>query len=317
MENQIAVTVIIPTYNRAHTIQRCLRSVLCQSYEPVQVLVVDDASTDNTRDRVLSVSDARIKYIRLSQNSGSQAARNEGIRQAKGAWIAFQDSDDEWLPDRLRLGVKALAEMQFCNDVVVHGNCMVSEDWRSLEHLWQLPIIEGEQAYKALLSHSGPVFPALLVAKAQLLGIGLLDEAVPSYQEWDTTIMLAKRCRFRHIREPLFIYHKHGGDTISKSMTRDIRGYEYVIRKHEEETKAICGIDVWEKHLRYQLNRAVMYRCWDIAIRSLNELEKSGWAVNPALKAMVRLRIGSRHIVHAARASRCFHNFLNKRGVRA
>jgi glycosyltransferase involved in cell wall biosynthesis len=317
MQTQIAVTVIIPTYNRAHTIQRCLRSVLCQSYGPAQVLVVDDASTDDTRDRVLSISDQRIEYIRLPQNSGPQAARNEGIRQAKGEWIAFQDSDDEWLPNRLRSGVEALAEMQFCNDIVVHGDCLISEDERSLQRLWELPVVEGEHAYQTLLSHPGPVFPALLVAKTQLLGMGLLDEIVPSYQEWDTSIMLAERSRFRHIRQPLFIYHKHEGETISKSMTRDIRGYEYIIRKHEKQIKSICGLDVWEKHLRYQLNRAVMYRCWEIATRSLNELGKLSCAVNPALKAMVRLRIGSRHVVYAARVSRCFQNLLSQRGIRA
>ena len=306
MNTKIAVTVVIPAYNRAHTIERCLKSVLSQSYPPAEIIVVDDASTDRTRERVLAVSDQRIRCIRLAQNSGAQAARNEGVRQARYDWIAFQDSDDEWLPDRLRLCVEALTEMQFQSDAVIHGDCLVFKEPTGSGHLWTLPLVEGATGYRAVLSNPGPMFQALFVSKRQLHNCGYLDEQVPSYQEWDTAILLAKRCRFRHIRTPLFIYHIHQGETISKNMMRDIRGYEYIIRKHEQEIRSVCGLDVWERHLRYQLHRALIYRCWDIATRCLNDLEQSRCAVHPALKVMVRLRIGSRHVVHAGRVYRWF-----------
>jgi len=94
-EKNPTVSVIIPTYNRAHTIGRAIKSVLNQTYQDFEIIVVDDGSTDNTEEVVKSFRDKRIRYIQHKKNKGAAAARNTGIKSAKGKYIAFQDSDDD------------------------------------------------------------------------------------------------------------------------------------------------------------------------------------------------------------------------------
>jgi glycosyltransferase involved in cell wall biosynthesis len=102
----IKVSVIIPTYNRAEYVTQAIESVLAQTYTDYEIIVVDDGSTDNTKD-VLSPYIDRIRYI-YQKNAGASAARNQGIKAAKGDWVAFLDSDDEWLPEKLAVQIRAV-----------------------------------------------------------------------------------------------------------------------------------------------------------------------------------------------------------------
>ena len=102
------VSVVIPTYNRAELLKRAIESVLGQTYQDFELIVVDDASMDNTEEMMKDFSDERIRYIRLKQNSGTSAVpRNTGIKSAKGEYIACHDDDSEWLPQKLEKQVKA------------------------------------------------------------------------------------------------------------------------------------------------------------------------------------------------------------------
>ena len=97
------ISVIIPTYNRENTITRSIDSVLNQNYENIELIIVDDRSDDNTKDIIEKYTDSRIKYIyNDTDKHGAGAARNIGIMAATGELIAFNDSDDEWLPGKLR-----------------------------------------------------------------------------------------------------------------------------------------------------------------------------------------------------------------------
>lgn len=95
------VSVIIPTFNRESTIGRSIQSVLDQTYDSLELIIVDDGSTDRTEEIVSSISDDRIRYVKLDKNSGACVARNQGIELAKGEYIAFQDSDDAWDKNKL------------------------------------------------------------------------------------------------------------------------------------------------------------------------------------------------------------------------
>ena len=103
----VAVSVVIPLYNKGKYIERALNSVLSQTYPPIEIIVVDDGSTDDGPERVLKYNDPRIKLIR-QENKGPGAARNAGLAIAKGEYIAFLDADDEWLPDFLQSGIALL-----------------------------------------------------------------------------------------------------------------------------------------------------------------------------------------------------------------
>ena len=96
------ISVIIPTHNRAWSIRRAIESVLSQSFEDFELLIVDDGSTDQTQDILKTFKDFRIQVIKLKKGQGVSKARNEGIAQAQGEWLAFLDSDDEWLPHKLK-----------------------------------------------------------------------------------------------------------------------------------------------------------------------------------------------------------------------
>ena len=95
------ITVIIPTYNRAHLIKDAAYSVLNQSYKNIELIIIDDCSTDDTAEVVKSINDPRLNYHRLEKNSGACIARNKGIELARGDYISFNDSDDKWLENKL------------------------------------------------------------------------------------------------------------------------------------------------------------------------------------------------------------------------
>ena len=95
------VSVIIPSYNREKTIKRAVESGLNQTYKDIEVIVVDDCSSDKTIEILTSIKDKRFSYYKLDKNSGACVARNLGIEKVKGDYIFLHDSDDEWLPDKL------------------------------------------------------------------------------------------------------------------------------------------------------------------------------------------------------------------------
>ena len=203
MKHNPLISVVIPTFNRQKTISYCLTSVLAQTYNNLEVIVVDDCSTDNTVSIINNYPDPRLRCIVLEKNSGAQAARNRGIIEAKGDWIAFQDSDDEWLPEKLEKQVAAIAAVNYDPWVVVHSNAFQYDTVRKKKKLWLLPIVEGDDQYSTLLKSPAPLYPTMLVSKIALEKIEYLDENVPSFQEWDTSIRLAKYCKFIHIKEPI------------------------------------------------------------------------------------------------------------------
>lgn len=104
-----AVSVVLPAYNRAATIRLAAASVLAQSFSDLELLVIDDGSTDGTREAVRAIADPRLRLIGLEANVGAAAARNRGIAEARAPWVAFQDSDDEWLPAKLEKQMARLA----------------------------------------------------------------------------------------------------------------------------------------------------------------------------------------------------------------
>lgn len=241
------VSVIIPTYNRASMIVACIESVLNQSYPVNEIIVIDDCSADNTIEQLNNFKD-KILILKTEKQSGAQTARNIGIKAAKSEWIAFLDSDDEWLPNKLEKQIKELEKLNFKPFTVVHGDCFVFRKEKNEKKVWSLPVIAGKNVYTKLLKHSSPMFQGMLTSKKALEKVNYLDEKVPSFQEWDTAIRLAKYCRFIHIQEPLFIYNIHK-NTISKNSDTSVEGYQYIINKHKDEIIELCGEEVLTNHL--------------------------------------------------------------------
>lgn len=235
MKDKRTVSAVIPAYNREKTIRRCIDSVLRQTYEVSEIIVVDDGSTDGTLEILANEYKEKVKVIK-QPHRGAQAARNAGIRAAEGEYIAFLDSDDEWTERRIELQMQVLAEKP---DAVVCGNGYVVQGGR--KKIWRMSGHSG-YVYKMILVSSFVLFPTIITKKENLLKIGLLDENVPSYQEWDTAIMLSKICEFVFLDRPLFIYYLHDGETISKNKKKDIDGREYLCQKYRYEILEQYGL---------------------------------------------------------------------------
>jgi glycosyltransferase involved in cell wall biosynthesis len=223
------VSVVIPAYNRDGCLEIAVRSVLAQSYQHFEIVIVDDGSTDNTAEiaRRLVDESPRVRLLRHTIRKGAQAARNTGILAGRGQWIAFLDSDDRYLPDSVGIRLRAAASRGVD---VVHSECDVLRAGSAPEP-FGIPAIEG-WVYNELLRSPGPMFQGLLVSKTALERIGFLDETIVSYQEWDLAIRLAKHHAFAFVPESTFIYDCRSSDTISSNLSCAATGYAQVIYKH-------------------------------------------------------------------------------------
>ncbi len=289
------ISVVIPTFNRAAVIRRSLDSVLAQTLQPLEVILVDDCSTDETERVVRELGSGLVRYVRLDERLGAQAARNRGIREARGDWIAFQDSDDEWLPDKLERQVALLARRGFDPCTVVHGSAVVPGRSDPMPER-RIP----EDALDALLQAPAPFLQAMLVSRAALERIGGLDEQVPSFHEWETSIRLAGFCEFVEPADPVFVYHAGRLDSISASGVAYVRGYEYVIDKFRSEIVERCGAETWEWHVRFLVRSALNFGLWDEARRLLARSRERD-ARHYAYALCARLRLGPSYVARARR----------------
>jgi glycosyltransferase involved in cell wall biosynthesis len=245
----MCVSIIIPTYNREGLIEGSVRSVLAQTYRNFEIILVDDCSTDGTPEVISSLvkEDRRCRYIRHDINIGAQAARQTGIKAAKGELIAFLDSDDEWYPEKLEKQVEAFKRLP-AKVGAVHSGCDIYYESTGRKKRFEVPILNG-YVYEKLLRRPGPLYPCLMVRRKCFGEIpDAIDPNVPSYQEWDTSINLARKYDFYFIDEPLMVYNIHKGETISSDLYRDIEGYLYVVKKHHEEILKHCGSEALGNH---------------------------------------------------------------------
>lgn len=252
---EINISVIIPCYNRKKTIERCIKSIMNQTVLPSEIIVVDDGSTDGSVEKIEQLDCSFLRLIKQN-HKGAQAARNLGILNAKGNYIAFLDSDDEWKENMLQVCMDYLDKNP---DYILYTDCYTYNDISKTRKKWILPGGSGN-VYRELLKHPFPMFQGILVPKELLIQIGGLDENVVAYQEWETSIRMAKYQKMIHIRKPLFIYHFHDGDTISKSLRKDLDGYIYIVNKHKKEIIDICGYDELKKHYCIILKKAISCR---------------------------------------------------------
>jgi len=233
------ISVIIPCRNRAALVGRAIASIDGDD-GTVEVVCVDDCSCDGTARtlaRLAAVSIGRLRVYALASSSGAQAARNYGIRASCGDIIAFLDSDDEYLPHSVDL---RLAAMRRDGVNIVHSECLVVRHPDPTPRSFGTPALSGN-VYARLLAEPGPTYPALMMTREAIESVGLLDESIVAYQEWDLAIRLAEHHRFAFVPEPTFIYHCHAGETISRNALRGAKGYAQIVEKHADSIQRHLG----------------------------------------------------------------------------
>lgn len=228
--NQL-VSVIIPTYNRAHLIKRSIKSVLDQTYQNFEVIVVDDGSTDSTKEIVESFNESRIKYIKHKQNKGTAAARNTGIKYSKSDFIAFQDSDDEWLPEKLEKEMKAFENSTVNVGVIYSGIWYLKDNEKRYVPYSQITKKEGNIHNELLTGNF--VSGLSVIRKTCFEKVGLFNENLPSLEDWELYIRISKYFCFKFIDEPLAIAYC-SSDSASTNYSNLTKSSELIIKKHFE-----------------------------------------------------------------------------------
>jgi glycosyltransferase involved in cell wall biosynthesis len=235
----------------------------------------------------------------LERNSGAQAARNRGIAESTGDWIAFLDSDDEWHPLKLAKQVEAIKRVDLDPWVVIHTCGLRSDGTGTLTRI-QMPVVHGDHAYTTLLMGPGPMFQGMMTSRAALALIGGLDEHVPAYHEWDTSLRLARHCKFIHLTEPLFIYHRDRGSTISDSTWRGIDGYGYIVRKFRAEIERYYGEAAWQYHVDVLVSACLNAHLWQHADLYLPLLSRRD-ARHRILRVCRRIHVAPRRLASLVR----------------
>ena len=206
------VSVVIPTYNRESTILRAVKSVLGQSHFFVEVIVVDDGSTDATKDIINQIPDSRIKYI-YQNNSGAQVARNNGIKNAKGKYICFLDSDDYWEKEKLERQIHFLKETS--SDIVFAKFDKIFSDGTHMigpEISTRVDISREELGARFLVT------TGTILGKSNVIKATPFDENVSRFQDYDYLLMLSKKNKVSFL-DRVILRQFDSSDSITAAVT--------------------------------------------------------------------------------------------------
>lgn len=252
------ISVIIPTYNRGYTIHNSIDSVLNQSYDDLELIIVDDGSTDNTKDIINSYNDKRIKYV-YQENAGACVARNTGISIAQGEYIAFQDSDDIWLPNKLETQIKVINETGA--DIVT---CQM--------HLWNednsktiIPDID-KSCFFTLKTLPVGFSTQTLFVKNEVAKKIKFDPNMPRLQDVDWLIRAVKEYKLYFIKQEFVTYSVYP-DSISSDLNRLYNAIKLINSKYPNLKRDVPCVSK-------TLSEAMIYQGMTMMQNGYNEYKK-------------------------------------------
>jgi GT2 family glycosyltransferase len=221
------ISVVIPTYNHARYLVDAINSALAQSYPYVEIIVVDDGSTDDTAG-VMTQYGNRVRYI-AQANRGLSGARNTGILVAQGEYIALLDADDFWHPDYLQHVHAALAANPELGAVHT-GMCFVDATGKAQAQLG-IATVPADQLYDRLLDGEFFAPSAVLVRRRVLADVGLFDLDLRASEDWELWLRVARAYRFGGIAQPLLYYRVHGSN-MSSNPAHMLHYQQLTLAKH-------------------------------------------------------------------------------------
>jgi len=223
------VSVIIPTCNRAQFLRAAIESVRTQTFQDFEIIVVDDASTDETPETVSTLADGRVRYFRQEIRRGQGATRNLGIMQAEGDYIALLDDDDEWLPTKIEKQVDLLDALPADVGLIYSG--FVKVDASTNQKIAEItPKLRGN-VFHSICEGNWIGTSTVLLRRRCVDGVGYFDEELASGEDYDMWIRISKTFSVDYIDEPLVLYRVHA-ESLSKNCEAIIRGVEALLRKH-------------------------------------------------------------------------------------
>lgn len=232
------VSVIIPTYNYSHFVCEAVGSAIKQTFDDREIIVVDDGSTDNTKETLLPYM-SKIKYI-YQENKGLPGARNTGIGAAEGEYIALLDSDDRWIPERLEWGVSVLDRNPEVG--LVFSDYYLNDGKNSRIKVARPP---KRDMFENLLLYNFIPCPTVLFRKKCLDEVGLFDESLARLgsEDWDLWLKIAKKYKFFYIDRPLAIYRLHPNSMI-RNAEKMLTSQLMVINKALPDCKGLTKSEI-------------------------------------------------------------------------
>lgn len=229
LEEEQMISVIIPTFNRGYIIETAIRSVLSQTYEDIELIIVDDCSTDCTESLVKAIAqeDDRLRYTKLDKRSGACVARNVGIEMARGEYIAFQDSDDSWRPNKLETQFKALLESGA--DV-----CTCRFKRHNFDDVFDIiyPTLPSGFICRQMLITRSQVSTGTILAKRAVFNDFVFDSEMPRLQDFEWTIRASERYRFFLVDDVLVDTYLQDDSITSTSQEVLMDSFRLIWKKH-------------------------------------------------------------------------------------
>jgi glycosyltransferase involved in cell wall biosynthesis len=279
------VTVVIPTRDRVHRLPSALETALRQEEVVIEVVAVDDGSSDGTHELLSEWPDERVRVLRRSPGRGVAAARNAAIAAARGDWIAFLDDDDRWAPTKLRRQLDAAAAAQAS---FVYAAAVVVDEAGSILHHNPAPPAD-DVARELLVRNAVPGGCSNAMARTALVrAVGGFDENLSHLADWDLWIRLAVAGRAATCPDVLVAYVRHATNMVATSEPDFIREFQYLRAKHAEAAHA-AGV---------RLDRVRLYRYFGRGQRRAGRLAG-------AARLYARLALEERSAVDLARAVAC------------
>jgi glycosyltransferase involved in cell wall biosynthesis len=205
------VSVVVPAHNYAHYLPMTIGSVLAQTYRGLEIIVVDDGSTDNTREVVARYEDPRVRYV-WQANAGLSAARNKGIEVAQMPFVGFLDADDVWLPDFVNEAMRQFATLGDRYAVVAAITGRMDQHGRELTPPRFTFHRSGECTTRDFVMRNLPLSSSLIARRSVFAECGLFDTTLRSSEDRDMWIRITMRHRFWLIERPLALVRRHGGN---------------------------------------------------------------------------------------------------------
>lgn len=248
-KNNLVFSVVIPTYNRAHLVKRAIKSVLLQTYPGFEIIIVDDCSCDNTEEVIQETikEDKRVRYVKLDKNRGASAARNRGVEQSKGDYIAFLDSDDEALGMWLEKSKKKMLQLPQSWGVL-YPRYYIKDELTDVMYLNAFSPMEGN-IFKDLMRGSGLSIgvSGAVVKKLAFLEVGGFDEKLCGYHDYDLWYKMAREWTFHFVNAPLILFHDHQNLRLMGETEKREKAYSLFHQKWKVEIEKIAGKDAIEK----------------------------------------------------------------------
>lgn len=281
------VSAVIITRNREELLKKAIDSVINQTYNNLEIIVVDDGSTDETKKLCSTYLNLIYIYIPPEEHKNGNYARNLGIKKSSGEYVAFLDDDDEWLEDKIEKQVNKISEDESIGMVFAGNRTVVNDGELIFDNKVNLKF-HGDCSQKSLYI-IGTTTSAMLFRKKALYDVKLFDENLNFWQETELIIRISQEYKIEYVDEILLLYRQNLKD--KKKLTNNIDGFlesvEYINKKHKNKIDKLSNEE--KKKRQILINSDVANRYTSLGMNNMaRKYLFKNFKLNPNLKSLIK-----------------------------